>query len=417
MAMTLKYKNFFPILITLIAILALRFSFSERSSQLQDSKQCLISYAPKIKTLFPKADFTSESRNQGGVICISGHNGKTLGYVLSTESYSSHITGYAGPTPVLVAFSPTGIITGMRILDNTETPSFNEKVRSSSILKEFYGLDPAAAATKHVDTVTGATFTSKAIINSIQYALSMIEPERAFNITSSLTLSALKTVTCPMEKSKNFPETSRGVLANITIFLAAFLCFSFFYKQKKLRTTILFISMVWLGFIKAELISIDLLATWLIKGVFTGASLGIFFMAVLNLIACPTTGRSLYCFYICPFGAIQEFTNRLSPWKITIPAKTFVFLKKIKFIFLLIISIMFFIFPFLDLTKAEPFASFVFSSRNMVAFFLAGSSLILSLFIFRPWCCFFCPTGAFFELFTRKRSVNNSNDVDVKKRS
>lgn len=97
-----------------------------------------------------------------------------LGYIVYSKPASNGIKGYAGETPVMIAFTPKKKICGVFLLPNQETPRFVQHVRQAGFFTRWNGLSIKKARKKNVDTVTGATFTSKAVIKSVQAVLSTL---------------------------------------------------------------------------------------------------------------------------------------------------------------------------------------------------------------------------------------------------
>lgn len=94
-----------------------------------------------------------------------------LGYAVYSKPASNGIKGYAGETPLMVALSPKQEILCVTLLDNMESPGFLARVMEAGLLKSWDGLKPAKAKKKKVDTVSGATFSSRSIIETLQAAL------------------------------------------------------------------------------------------------------------------------------------------------------------------------------------------------------------------------------------------------------
>ena len=87
--------------------------------------------------------------------------------VLYTEEYCKDIIGYHSYIPLEIKMED-GKIAEINILDNDETPRFMRKVTDESLVEKFYGLTPAEAMVIEVDAVSGATFSSNAIIQSVK---------------------------------------------------------------------------------------------------------------------------------------------------------------------------------------------------------------------------------------------------------
>lgn len=98
-----------------------------------------------------------------------------LGYAVFSKPASNGIKGYNGETPVLVALDKKEIITGVWLLDNQETPKFAQRVEDAGFYKNWNGMTVKQALKKEVDAVSGATFTSKAVAESVRAALKQLD--------------------------------------------------------------------------------------------------------------------------------------------------------------------------------------------------------------------------------------------------
>lgn len=100
---------------------------------------------------------------------------KLLGYVVYSKPASDGIKGYAGETPVMIALDSKKVIVGVQLLPNAETPRFVQHVQQTGFFNSWNGLTVKKARKKQVDTVSGATFTSRAVIQSVQAALETLK--------------------------------------------------------------------------------------------------------------------------------------------------------------------------------------------------------------------------------------------------
>jgi len=94
-----------------------------------------------------------------------------LGYAVYSKPASDGIKGYAGETPLMVALDTKQQIICVQMLDNQETPGFLQKMVNAGLLKSWDGMKPAKAVKKNVDAVSGATYSSTSIIQTLQAAL------------------------------------------------------------------------------------------------------------------------------------------------------------------------------------------------------------------------------------------------------
>jgi Na+-translocating ferredoxin:NAD+ oxidoreductase RnfG subunit len=96
---------------------------------------------------------------------------KLIGYAVYSKPASDGIKGYAAETPVLIAMSKKQVIIGVYMLPNVETPNFVKHIEDKGFFNCWNGLTVKQAKKKQVDTVSGATFTSRAVVQSVQAAL------------------------------------------------------------------------------------------------------------------------------------------------------------------------------------------------------------------------------------------------------
>ena len=88
--------------------------------------------------------------------------------VINTTTLCKEVDGFMGPTPIEIRIKKDTII-NITPLANEETPGyFNDAV---TILKKWIGLTPAKGLELEVDAVSGATFSSKALIENVRAGL------------------------------------------------------------------------------------------------------------------------------------------------------------------------------------------------------------------------------------------------------
>lgn len=114
------------------------------------------------------------TRKEGKLTAVCDAEGKLLGYAVASQPASAGIRGYAGETPVMIAFNAKKKITGVYLLANQETPKFVKHVEQTGYFDSWNGLSVKKALKKKVDTVSGATFTSRAVAESVRAALAAL---------------------------------------------------------------------------------------------------------------------------------------------------------------------------------------------------------------------------------------------------
>lgn len=97
---------------------------------------------------------------------ISKENGVD---VVNTTTLAKNVEGYNGTVPVKI-YIKKNKIEKIEVLKNQETPKYLAMVKKS-LLNAWDGLTVKAAKAKKVDAVTGATFTSEALIENVNKGL------------------------------------------------------------------------------------------------------------------------------------------------------------------------------------------------------------------------------------------------------
>ncbi|MBR3514282.1 MAG: FMN-binding protein [Bacteroidaceae bacterium] len=97
---------------------------------------------------------------------ISEEDGMT---VINTTTLAEDVEGYAGTTPLKI-YIKKGKIEKIEGLKNMETPKYWALIKRD-LLGKWNGLAVKKAAEQKVDVVTGATFTSEAVIENVKRGL------------------------------------------------------------------------------------------------------------------------------------------------------------------------------------------------------------------------------------------------------
>lgn len=111
---------------------------------------------------------------------IAFYRGEKAGQVNSLAFQVSTPEGYAGDIEILAGISPDGVITGVEILSQNETPGLGNRILRPGFLSQFREKslarpDPGRWKVKKeggdFDSLTGATISPRAIIKALQRGL------------------------------------------------------------------------------------------------------------------------------------------------------------------------------------------------------------------------------------------------------
>lgn len=90
-------------------------------------------------------------------------------YVINTTTLGSDIEGYNGSTPLKI-YIKKNKVERIEFLKSMETPKYYAKVKKA-LMDKWNGLKVKDAKTQQVDIVTGATYSSEAVIKNVQVGL------------------------------------------------------------------------------------------------------------------------------------------------------------------------------------------------------------------------------------------------------
>ncbi|MFP4497392.1 MAG: 4Fe-4S binding protein [Vulcanimicrobiota bacterium] len=337
----------------------------------------------QVKILFPGAERINP--NSGPWLQVFDSSNNLLGAVISSQPESNQITGYGGSVPILIGINPQQKITGLVMLENYETPAFAEKVRNSNFLAGWNGIKWQDAIQKDVNTVTGATMTSSAIRDSLKTKLASLDSTAVKNIQSGPGLTWIDFII-------------------IAIGLAGILLCKLKVKNlKNIRYFLFILSIGFLGFFTAAMYSFYVLSVLLINGTLPAGSTGLLILVLLAVSVPVITGENSYCFFTCPFGALQEIIFKIFPWKFKIKPVLQKKLKYIRYLLLVFLTVILLTGWTTDINNFEPFSAFKPTAAGISALAIAIVSLILATGVNRPWCNWGCSAGAFLDLLKRPR--------------
>lgn len=313
-----------------------------------------------------------------GLYTVFGEEENPLGYFFLSEDNRWRYSGYAGPVPVMVKLDNTWRISEVIMLENRETPRFLLKLYNRHFLKSWKGMTLEEAADSQVDTISGVTLTSRAIIANISEFLEGSEGRSQMGRLDwrSITLRIFEAL----------------------VLLSALMQF-FSRRWRKLRTVQLGLDVLVFGFLAGDFISLAMLGGFLTGAVPFLANPLLWIMFLLSILLPAVSDKSFYCAHVCPYGAAQELAGYITSYKRRLPRQMKNVTRILRPVFFGILSLLIILDYKIDLSLTEPFAAFLYSVAAPLTLIFACLFLVLSLFYARPWCRWLCPTGQLLEYF------------------
>jgi ferredoxin len=182
-----------------------------------------------------------------------------------------------------------------------------------------------------------------------------------------------------------------------TLLVLVLASLAFFTKRVRLRWVSLAATLVVLGWVDGGFLSISH-----VTGVISvGAAaivrdLPLLLMVAFTLVTLLIWGR-VFCGYLCPFGALQDFIDRLVPerYKRELPRPVHEAASKAKYVVLAIILLPAIAgLPVSLYQYFEPFGTVFFLSSNLLLWAIAVPILVAATIVPRFYCRYACPLGA-----------------------
>ena len=291
--------------------------------------------------------------------------------VIHTGAMSGTISGYAGTVPLDIHIKDNRI-TGIQPLENTETPAFFK--RAAVILEQWIGKTPAEAEALKVDAVSGATYSSNAIINNVGVGLAAYDGEGARN-----------TVAVPVK-----------IWIALGVTLAACVL-PLFVRNKVYHTVQMVANVVVLGFWTGQFLDYSLMLKYTSAG-FTWPTALIAVAMLAAAFIYPLFGRPQhYCSHICPLGSAQQLMAEICGYKVRLSRRVVKGLDWFRKLLWAALMLLLWADSFVGWMDLELFQAFQFESASAAIIIAACVFVLLSAVVARPYCRFVCPTGSLFK--------------------
>ena len=300
--------------------------------------------------------------------------GEPKGHVLSSAPFAPDIKGFAGPTPLYIYVDTEGRVVRSATGENAETPDFFASAWEGTTPK-WEGKDAETGAKLKVDAVSGATYSSRAIVRNMQQTLAAHAASPGVAV-----------------------GTEVGAAAVAAVLLLGIVAAWRLRGQKWVRLGVLALNVGVLGFWCGQFLSLSLLRGWVANGLDPVVYLPTLLMLAVAIVL-PFFGRKRhYCTWVCPYGSAQELAARLPLPKIPCPPAVYRWMKRVRMGVLCLLLLLLWSDLGLFLLDYEPFSAFLVQTAPTAVLVLAGAFLAASLFVPQLWCHSCCPMGALLDL-------------------
>lgn len=297
--------------------------------------------------------------------------------VINTSRLCHDIQGYAGPTPLKI-YVRNNIVDSIEVLPNQETPDFFACVEEE-LFCQYLGKSVKELTQTEIDAVTGATFSSEAVKANMQQGMSLVPDS----------------VPVQTDSKEAFTFNWKVALALLISLMAAIL--PLFFKNKSYRIIQLSLNVIILGLYTGSFVSYSTLTSIFSHG-FSWSMIVVIFLMVVALLYPLFGRRGYYCAWCCPLGSAQDLAGRVQKRKLSLSPITIKWLDRFRKSLWAMLMLLTWTGIWLDWMDYELFIGFVWQSASWVIIGFLILTLVLSLFVNRPYCRFVCPTGTMLKM-------------------
>jgi NosR/NirI family transcriptional regulator, nitrous oxide reductase regulator len=309
-----------------------------------------------------------------------------LGYVTVSKG-----NGFGGPMLVVLGWSPEGKIQSIRVPKHGEDAPWYRLLENKKYLEQYLGrgdTDPLRHG-KDVDGVTGATRSAEGIAEAVLKARESVAGRLGHKVD-------------PVPaKPVQFIYWEAFLLLGLAL-AVLFRSSRPFSAFRWRRGVTLVFGFLLLGLWIQQPLSFVDFAVWMVGYAPPWRShflLYVFFYLVIAFVLIQ--GRNFYCFWLCPFSAVQEGAHLLTGTPVRPGKGCSGRLEHTRFVLLWLALFLALLFRNPSIAIYEPWATLFtlkgLSEQWILVVLAVGSAMVIRNF----WCRYLCPVGAVLELARR----------------
>ena len=305
--------------------------------------------------------------------------------------------GYAGPTPLEIHIT-NGVIDSVVALPNQETPEFFQMVKDE-ILPLYKGKTVEEAYNMQVDAVSGATFSSRAVIETAKIELSKAASASPFpsERRGVLPLSSLRS-------GASGTGELEGAAVLLVILMAAIL--PLFIKNRTYRMVQQVLNVAVLGFYAGTFVNytalVGLASSALDRQLEITNYIPLLLLVVVAFVYPLFGKKNHYCAWCCPMGAAQDLAFKIKigskRHKLVISQKGMRRMKLLRMSLWAVLMLLSLLGVWTSWMNYEIFTAFLWQSASWVMIAFLCVTLLISIFMPRPYCRLLCPTGTLIRM-------------------
>lgn len=301
--------------------------------------------------------------------------------------------GYGGPMVVVVGWSKEGGLLTLRVPKHREDAPWFRTLENRGFFDQYIGrkdTDPLWFGSD-IDAVSGATISCYGVAEGVLKARELVAKQLGHTIPPRAALAA------------------KLGLAEMVLFLGlgwvvVVRTGRFFARTKWRRVPSLVFGFVVLGLWLGKPLSLVNFTTWLIGYPLPWQNnLFLYGLVFGTLLLAVSLGKNFYCFWLCPFSAVQEGAHLLTGSRIRPGEARVKLLGSIRYLLLWLSLFLAFMSRTPTFTVYEPWTALFTLKGTGSQWVLVAVTLVGAMLVHNFWCTYLCPVGALMEIVLKVR--------------
>jgi len=173
--------------ITLVAAIFLAFVYDITkepiASQRQNVRDIAMREISPAASNFEPLEFPGQFKDKITSLYFGINDGETVGYIIGVSP-----RGYSGKIDMLIGIDTDGVITGVKIVQHTETPGLGARVTNEEFIGQYTGRSGFLSIVKipseenEIQAITAATITGNAVTQGVNDALEFFKQHLAEDV-------------------------------------------------------------------------------------------------------------------------------------------------------------------------------------------------------------------------------------------
>jgi Na+-translocating ferredoxin:NAD+ oxidoreductase RnfG subunit len=316
-----------------------------------------------------------------------------LGYVSAVEG-----RGYGGPMTVVVGWSKEGRLLTLSVPKHKEDAPWFRLLENRGFLEQYIGksdTDPLELS-RDIDAVSGATVSSHGAAEAVLKARELVAKQLGHAIPERVS-----------------PGVRVGLAETLVLLGLAWVVIvrtgRLLAGKRWRRVPSLVLGLLVLGVGLGQPLSLTNFAAWLVGYPPAFHNNVLLYVLVLGMMGLAVAlGRNFYCFWLCPFAAVQEGAHWITGSNLQAGETCRNRLAGTRYLVLWFALFLAFVFRAPSLTVFEPWTALFTLKGAELQWALVAVSLVCAMLIHNFWCTYLCPVGALLEIVLKARSKVSS---------